>query len=103
MDNCHQLVSHEAKEDYLKLSFNEGETLEVWSPGGLKKEGRRFVIQHATRVRWEWFYYGRPQLPENRFFYEHVAKGGMLEASTNVTWRSPDLKPSLLEPAVSIE
>jgi hypothetical protein len=32
MDNCHQLVSHEEKEGYVRLTFNEGETLEVWEP-----------------------------------------------------------------------
>jgi len=103
MDNCHRLVSHEAEEDYLKLSFNEGETLEVWRPQGLKKEGRRFVIQHAKRVRWEWFYYGRPQLPENRFFVEHVADGESITASSNVNWAPHSFKPSRAEPAVSIQ
>ena len=40
MDNCHQLLSHEVKEDYLKLSFNEGETLEVWFIGHVSSAPR---------------------------------------------------------------
>lgn len=103
MDNLHKLVSFEAKEDYLRLSFNEGETLEVWSPQGLKIEGKRFLIQHAKRVRWEWFYYGRPKLPENRYFVEHVTDGEAITASSNVDWAPHNFKPSRAEPAVSIQ
>jgi hypothetical protein len=102
MDNCHQMVSHEEKGGYVRLTFNEGETLEVWEPKGLRMEGKSFIIQRGSRVRWEWFYYGRPQLPENRFYVEHVVSGGVIEASSNAAWYSPDFKPSPLEPAVSI-
>jgi hypothetical protein len=60
------------------------------------------VIQRASRVRWEWFYYGRPKLPENRFFVEHVVSGLGIEASTNVQWAQGRFQPSRAEPAVSI-
>jgi len=102
MDNWHQLVSHEEKEGYVRLTFNEGETLEVWEPAGLKIEGKSFVIQRASRVRWEWFYYGRPKLPENRCFIEHVASEQSIEASSNVDWAQHSFKPSRAAPAVSI-
>lgn len=102
MDNWHQLVSHEEKEGYVRLAFNEGETLEVWEPTGLRMDGKSFVIQRATRVRWEWFYYGRPKLLENRFFIEHVVAGQSIEASSNVDWAPHSFKPSRAEPAVSI-
>jgi hypothetical protein len=102
MDNSHQLVSHEEKEGYIRLSFNEGETLEVWEPNGFRMDGKSFVIQRAMRVRWEWFYYGRPKLPENRFFIEHVVVGPSIEASSNVDWGTQSFNPSRAEPAVAI-
>src|SRR5665213_610819 len=101
MDNLHTMTDYESKEDYVKLSFGEGETLEVWRPRGVKQEAKkRFVIQTADRVRWEWFYYGRPKLPENRFFIEHGMKSGKIEVSANATWYGPVFHPSMLEPAV---
>lgn len=103
MDNWHQLVSHDEKDGYIKLCFNEDETLEVWEASGLRMEGRRFVIQRAIRVRWEWFYYGRSKLPENRFFIEHVVNGQRIEVTSNVDWAPHNFRPSPNEPAVSIE
>jgi hypothetical protein len=102
MDNWHQLVSHEAKEGYVRLAFNEGETLEVWGPEGARMEGKSFIIQRASRVRWEWFYYGRPKLPENRFFIEHVVSGESIEVSSDADWAPRNFRPSRMGPAVSI-
>ena len=102
MDNYHQLISHEEKQHYVRLSFNEGETLEVWEPSGIRFEGKSFVIQQACRVRWEWFYYGRPKLPENRFFIEHVVTGQNVNARSDANWSPRDFKPTRAKPAVSI-
>jgi hypothetical protein len=102
MDNVHRVISYETRENYLKFVFDGDETLEVWNAQGFRKENRNFIIQNAQRVRWEWFYYGRAKLPENRFFVEHVVKHGVVAASSNVTWYSPDFKPSVLKPAVSL-
>ncbi len=102
MDNWHQLVSHQAKEGYVRLVFNEGETLEVWDPARVRIEGKSFIIQQASRVRWEWFYYGRPKISENRFFIEHIFSGESIEASSDADWAPRDFKPSRAEPAVSI-
>lgn len=102
MDNWHQLIRHEAGPGYIKLSFNEGETLEVWQPKGLRMEGKAFIIQTAARVRWEWFYYGRPKLPENRFVIEHAVTDRGVQATSNADWAPRNFHPSLSEPAVSI-
>ncbi|MDX2109044.1 MAG: hypothetical protein SFY80_02260 [Verrucomicrobiota bacterium] len=102
MDNWHQLLSHEAKEGYVRLLFNEGETLEVWNPAGVRMEGKSFVVQGASRVRWEWFYYGRSKFPVNRFFIEHVVSGEKIEACSDANWAPHSFKPSRAEPAVSI-
>ncbi len=103
LDNWHKVTGYEVRKEYLKLTFKEGETLEVWRPRLLKKDGDVFLIQGAERVRWEWFYYGRPKLPENRYFREHVVKDGTVAATTNVTWLAPDFTPSLAEPAVALQ
>jgi hypothetical protein len=103
MDNWHRVVSFEVKEDYIKLTFNEGEILDVWGAKGLKIEGKSFVIRQANHIRWEWFYYGRAKLPENRFFLKYVVNGGEIEATSNVTWYKPDFQPSLMKPAVLLQ
>jgi hypothetical protein len=53
----------------------------------------------ADQVRWEWFYYGRPQIASNRQVWEFVksADGIFLAASY-----AADSKPILSEPAVAI-
>lgn len=102
-EDWHTVTGYEAKKDYLKLYFKEGETLEAWQPAGLKIEGGKFMMQHAVRVRWEWFYYGRPPLPENRYYREHVVKDGGVTATTNVTWYVPEFAPSLDAPAVTLQ
>jgi hypothetical protein len=100
-DNWHSVVAYELKEGHLRLSFNEGETLDVWGPRGIRTEGNGIAIQHADRVRWEWSYYGRPKLPENRFFREYVVDRGNIEV-TCTDPSPPASKPSLREPAVTI-
>ncbi len=102
MDNWHQLVSHETKQGYARLTFNEGETLDVWEPIGLRMDAKSFIIQRAVRVRWEWFYYGRPKSPENRFFIEHILSDQGIEVASNANWAPHDFKPLRSEPAVSI-
>jgi hypothetical protein len=102
MDNWHRLVSYEAKEGYVRLVFNEGETLEVWEPSGFRFDGKSFIIQSASRVRWEWFYYGRPQIPENRFFIDHFLTSDGVDAKSDVNWAPHNFKPSRAQSAVSI-
>ena len=72
MDNIHSIVAAEADESRLCLTFNEDETLDIWDPENLDLEPDvLFVIRSASRVRWEWFYYGRPKTPDNRYFIEY--------------------------------
>jgi hypothetical protein len=39
----------------LRVFFNEGEVLSVWSPSGLTINSSTCRISDADRVRWEWF------------------------------------------------
>jgi hypothetical protein len=104
IDNIHIVTSVHAdsEPERLVIDFNEGETLEVWDPGDASISSREFRISTAARVRWEWFYYGRPKIAENRFFIEHVRLDDAVVASTNVTWYSPTFTPTVEAPAVEL-
>lgn len=102
MDNWHSLVACEAEGDVLRLKFNEDETLYVWEPVQAVINDKMFRIQQADRVRWEWFYYGRPKTSSNRYFEDFIRKEGEIIATTNVDWYSPDLRPTLGSLAVEI-
>jgi hypothetical protein len=71
-DAFHQIVKGEAEQGVLRLTFNEGEISSVWAPRGVTVNQSTFRILNGVRVRWEWFYYGRPQTPENLRFYYYV-------------------------------
>jgi hypothetical protein len=62
----------------------------------------QFRINRADRVRWEWFYYGRPKTAENLFFKDFVRAGQNIPPTTNVNWYSPDLTADVSLPAVEI-
>jgi hypothetical protein len=60
-DNWHKVTGCEAKQDALRLHFDEGETLDLWAPQRCTANHQMFRIADAERVRLEWFYYGRPK------------------------------------------
>ena len=72
MDNWHSLVACEAEGNNLLLKFNEDETLCVWAPRQAVISDKIFRIKDADRVRWEWFCYGRPKTPSNRYFEDFI-------------------------------
>jgi hypothetical protein len=101
-DNQHRLVLCEADGDLLRCQYDEGETLSVWSPKRLEANSQTFRISDAAKVRWEWFYYGRPKTPANRYFMEFSKTADSIGAKTNVDWYSPNLRPTMDFPAVEI-
>lgn len=103
IDNVHVIVSAEAEDDdCLVLEFDGGETLRVWSPHGVVATEEEFRIQDASRVRWEWYYYGRNQTPENRFYIEHVRADGSIMVNTDAVWAPKAFSPSSKRPAVEL-
>ena len=100
-DNFHTLVRCE-EQDYLRLTFHQGETLFVWSPRSLSMNNAKFRIKTAVRVRWEWFYYGRPQVQENLYFMEFEKSSLKITSKTNIDFYKPTLRPSVWRPAVEI-
>jgi hypothetical protein len=101
-DNFHSLVRCESDQDLLRMYFDEDEVLSVWVPSGLILEESTFEIRDAERVKWEWFAYGRPKIPANRFFQDFVNNGNSVAASTNLDWYIPDLRTDPSLPAVEI-
>jgi hypothetical protein len=104
-DNQHRLITCEAQDGLLRLHFNEGEVLSITAPKELHVGPSRLHsqpilrIREADRIRWAWFYYGRPRVAANLYFYEFVRTPHGVEASTNVDWYTPHLKPIATEPA----
>jgi hypothetical protein len=103
IDNIHTLVRAEGEaDDCALLHFDQNEALRVWNPDGIHVSRDEFRVERASRVRWEWFYYGRPQTPDNLFFREHRVFDHHVEASSNVDWYGPRFAPSLEMAAVQL-
>jgi hypothetical protein len=101
-DNWHQITGAEAENGVLRLLFDQGESLSVWAPSGLKLDPQTFRIADAEHVRWEGYSYGRAKTAENLYFMDFVKTAGAVVATTNVDWYVPELKPGLNFPAVEI-
>ena len=101
-DNVHKIIGCSAAGANLVVEFSGGERLTVTDPEGVEAGPDTFLIRKASRVRWEWFYYGRPQTPNNRYFFEYTADGSSVKAHTNVDWYTPSLSPSISAKAVEM-
>jgi hypothetical protein len=98
-DNEHSVVGASVLNDDLVLTFNESETLIVSDPRGHAFEPNAFRIEMASKVHWEWFFYGSPQKPEYRYSIDHWIEAGKVMASS--TAPSPHVfSPSADSPAV---
>jgi hypothetical protein len=104
VDNIHIVTSarSDGEPPRLVVTFNEGETLEVWDPEGAVVDLHTLRIAKASRVRWEWFYYGREKTPDNRYFIEHVRDGDTVRVTTDIDWVPHRFEPTTLQPAVEL-
>lgn len=101
-DNMHTLVRGEVENDCLRLFFDQNETLSIWFPRGLSINKSTFKISTATKLRWEWFYCGQPQVASNLYFMEFERSGTGVTASSNIDFYQPNLNPTTIHPAVEI-
>ena len=101
-DNSHKAVGFTSEGEILSVRFNDDESLQVWSPHGVHADERTFRIDDAARVRWEWFYYGRPKTPANRYFFDYVKSDGRVTVQTNVDWYTPAQDADIHAPAVEV-
>jgi hypothetical protein len=92
-ENAHKIIDCEARGEVLHVQFNEGESLYVWSPLQAELNRTMFKIQNAARVRFEWFYYGRPKTDQNRYFMDFTRTDHRIDAQNNVDWCTLTLRP----------
>lgn len=64
-DNFHRPVSAELNGNVLTICFENGERCTVYEPSGIVNEPNDFHIEYASKIVWEWYYYGREKTPEN--------------------------------------
>lgn len=96
LDNHHVVTGASARGDVLVVAFAGLEELTISDPAGAEVSSTTFRIAHAGVVRWEWFWYGRPQTAENRQFREYrpgrflvrVHSGGRLDPRRRTFRRS---------------
>ncbi|MCB2411689.1 hypothetical protein LGT39_02355 [Demequina sp. TTPB684] len=103
-DNIHRVCSAHTSPDRatLVLVFDGGETLEIRNPTSASVSETEFSIASASEVRWTWFYYGRPRLPENQYFIEHVRSDNRVSVATDADWAAFPFDPSVNLPAMEI-
>lgn len=82
MDNYHIItcVDFKSEEDVLVFTFNEGETLTVWNPEGIKSDSIELYIKNSIKVKWEWFSYGKPKIQENSYYILYEKQGSSIVA-----------------------
>jgi hypothetical protein len=102
MDNFHQVVSCGFRGDVLVVHFDEREVLRVWDPRKATIDEKTFQIMDATRVRWQWFYYGRRKVPKNLYFEDFTKGETRITVETNVDWYTPRFYTNRTMPAVEI-
>jgi hypothetical protein len=101
-DNIHTVVECAGIGDLLQMTFDQGEVLSVFDPDDVQISETAFRIGSASRVRWEWFYYGRPKTPSNLYYRDYARAEGAVSATTNVDWSAQDLRPDAAKPAVEM-
>jgi len=101
-DNSHEITSAMGSGNLLEMRFDESETLCVWDPKDAVISKDEFQIARASRVRWQWFYYGRPQRPENLHTIEYRVSGHSISVSDTTDWYEPEHNPDVTAPAVEL-
>ena len=100
-DNCHTIVRAEADGDCLAVHFNDEETLRVWQPADCQIDSQQFVIRSASRVLWQWYWYGRPHAPGNLMSDDFVRDGLSVRFQSTFPIQRHET-PTIHQPAVQI-
>lgn len=101
-DNWHQIVNSTSSSNTLYLHFDEQELLSIWDARNIVVGAQVFRISDAGRVRWEWYRYGKPKTPKNRYFEDFLKSPKGIEWTTNIDRYKPEFHPKASEPAVEI-
>jgi hypothetical protein len=84
-ENALKITDCDARDEVLHIQFDGDESLYVWSPQPAELNRTVFSIQNADRVRFEWFYYGRPKTDQNRYFMDFIRTDNRIDAQNNGT------------------
>jgi hypothetical protein len=76
--------------DAVVITFGTTERLTVQRPTSIDIRGdSELVIQDGESATWEWHYYGRPQVPENRSRKVYTRRGGEVMVSSQGPMATP--------------
>ncbi len=66
-ENRHQIIDYkyEKTQEIYRIHFNEGETCTIYNPKEIEYDREVFIIKDASRIIWEWYYYGREKTASN--------------------------------------
>ena len=79
-DNIHTIVDAELGEgDALVCTFDQREKLSVWNPTGLYFDKNVFRVTKASKILWQWYYYGNPQ--DDLHFIQYEERGNNILVS----------------------
>lgn len=68
----------------LTIFFDTTETLVIVNPSNIKiGNNKELVIDKAEQISFNWHYYGRPKIPENRCSEVYILKDECLEYKTS--------------------
>ena len=101
-DNSHKAVSVEGGDNFLRFIFDGGERLTIWEPANYTFDASQFIVHSASRVLWEWFYYGRPHSPTDEMMYHDFRRTGLSIVFTSNFRSTESERPNSLAPAVEI-
>ena len=101
-DNIHYIISITANNNMLKIVFNEDEILYVHDPSKITINKNELCIKSATKVRWEWYSYGKEKIDNNKYFVEYINTNRDIIGNTNVDWYIKKFEIDRNQPAVKI-
>ena len=102
-DNLHVPVSAGIDGDVLVVVFDDDEELRVREPSEWLFTSDVFRIQHASRVTWRWYSYGRPKQFANWFSIEYqVMPGGRVRVRTFDSFDRQPSRAATTHPAVEL-
>jgi hypothetical protein len=82
-DNNHKIVGATALDDTIVVSLDQAETLTIEAPRGWSIDDGCLLVREASRVRWQWFYYGRLPGADTLEFEEYRSLDGVLSFTTD--------------------
>ena len=98
----HTVISCKNEQDTLVISFDQNEKLTVIKPQHFVINKDTFLICAAEQVIWNWYYYGRPQEPENLYYQKLALIKNRIEVTTNIDWYQPVFKTDISSNAIEI-